>query len=129
LLDLERGSVLDVGCGSGVLAIAAAKLGFTPVLAIDLDPQAVEATARNAQVNEVELDVRLADAVDEPLPHADVTVANVTLAVAEEVGGRAPSPLYISSGYLVSEQPLLGGHEHVARRDAEGWAADLHRRI
>ena len=40
----ERGSVLDIGCGSGVLSIAAAKLGFAPVLAFDFDPQAVEAS-------------------------------------------------------------------------------------
>ena len=44
LLGEEPGSLLDVGCGSGVLAIAAAKLGFDPVLAIDFDPQAIEAT-------------------------------------------------------------------------------------
>ena len=44
LLEAEpRGSVLDIGCGSGVLSIAAAKLGFAPVLAFDFDPQAVEA--------------------------------------------------------------------------------------
>ena len=44
LEDEDRGSVLDVGCGSGVLSIAAAKLGFDPVTAVDFDPQAVEAT-------------------------------------------------------------------------------------
>ena len=49
----ERGSVLDVGCGSGVLSIAAAKLGFAPVLAFDFDPQAVEASERNAADNGV----------------------------------------------------------------------------
>jgi ribosomal protein L11 methyltransferase len=57
----ERGSVLDVGCGSGVLSIAAAKLGFAPVLAFDFDPQAVEATERNAADNGVAVDVRRAD--------------------------------------------------------------------
>ena len=48
LLDVPRGSLLDAGCGSGVLSIAAVKLGFDPVHAVDLDPQAVEATMRNA---------------------------------------------------------------------------------
>ena len=43
LLDAPRGSVLDVGCGSGVLAIAAARLGFGPVAAVDVDEIAVDA--------------------------------------------------------------------------------------
>ena len=64
----ERGSVLDVGCGSGVLSIAAARLGFAPVLAIDVDPQAVEATQRNAADNGVSVDVRRADLRDDELP-------------------------------------------------------------
>ncbi len=51
LVGLERGSLLDVGCGSGVLAIAAARLGFGPVFAIDTDPAAIEATTRNAAAN------------------------------------------------------------------------------
>ena len=46
LLELEPGSLLDVGCGSGVLAIAGAKLGFAPVHAFDVDEAAVEATPR-----------------------------------------------------------------------------------
>ena len=49
LLELDRGSFLDVGCGSGVLAIAAAKLGFAPVVALDVDNAAVDASRRNAK--------------------------------------------------------------------------------
>ena len=50
-----RGPLADLGCGSGVLAIAAAKLGFDPVSALDNEPAAVEATRENARANGVEL--------------------------------------------------------------------------
>jgi ribosomal protein L11 methyltransferase len=49
----RRNSFLDIGCGSGILAIAAAKLGFAPVLAVDSDPAAVAATRKNSVVNGV----------------------------------------------------------------------------
>ncbi|MGH2921381.1 MAG: 50S ribosomal protein L11 methyltransferase, partial [Gaiellaceae bacterium] len=49
LLGLEGGSFLDVGCGSGVLAIAAAKLGFGPLIAVDVDEAAVDAARRGRQ--------------------------------------------------------------------------------
>ena len=83
----ERGSVLDVGCGSGVLSIAAAKLGFEPVLAFDFDPQAVEATERNAADNGVSIDVRQADLRDDELPETDLALANIA---AEAVLALAP---------------------------------------
>ena len=58
LLALEpAGPLVDLGCGSGVLAIAAAKLGWAPVLGVDHDPLAVEATRENARVNGVDVDV------------------------------------------------------------------------
>ena len=56
----ERGSLLDVGCGSGVLSIAAARLGFAPIRAVDNDPIAVETTIANAAVNGVELEASVA---------------------------------------------------------------------
>ncbi len=53
------GSFLDMGCGSGILSIAAAKLGFTPVAGFDIDEEAVEASKENALVNGVAVDYRL----------------------------------------------------------------------
>ena len=55
LQELEPASLLDIGCGSGVLSIAAAKLGFAPVTAVDVDPVAIEVTQANAAVNGVEI--------------------------------------------------------------------------
>jgi ribosomal protein L11 methyltransferase len=128
VLDLPRGSLLDVGCGSGVLAIAAAKLGFGPVHAVDLDPQAIEATLRNAEANGVAVDARLADALADPLPATDAAVVNVALDVDRPVAGRLECERLVASGYLVSEEPELPGYRREGRREAEGWAADLYRR-
>ena len=122
----DRGSVLDVGCGSGVLAIAAAKLGFAPVVAVDVDPQAVEATERNGADNGVVLDVRHADLRDAELPEADLALANITVDAVEELSGKLHSPRLITSGYLVFDEPSLEGYEVERRLEEAGWAADLH---
>ncbi len=126
LLELPHGSLLDVGCGSGVIAIAAAKLGFDPVHAIDLDPQAIEATLRNADANGVEIKTWVADALADPLPATGAAVVNVALDVDRPVGARLECRSVITSGYLASEAPDLPGYRSEARREAEGWAADLH---
>ncbi len=72
------GSVVDVGCGSGVLAIAARKLGYDPVWAIDFDPLAVEATIANARVNGVSLRIGQRDVERDRLPVAQTLIANIT---------------------------------------------------
>jgi ribosomal protein L11 methyltransferase len=126
LLDgLDRGSVLDVGCGSGVIAIAAAKLGFAPVVAIDSEAAAVEATARNAAANDVEIRVERRDASVDDLPATDVAVANITRALVETVAPRLDAAQYIASGYLMTEPERLDGYRHLRRVTEEGWAADL----
>jgi ribosomal protein L11 methyltransferase len=67
--------VLDYGCGSGILAIAAAKLGAACVDGVDVDAQAIRASADNARANRVDARFVLAD--DLPLAPADIVVANI----------------------------------------------------
>jgi ribosomal protein L11 methyltransferase len=126
LVDVPRGSLLDAGCGSGVLSIAAAKLGFGPVHAIDADPEAIEAAARNAVANGVTVETRLADALLDPLPVTGVAVVNVSLEADQSIAGRLECEHVVTSGYLASELPEVGGYAHRDRREAEGWAADLY---
>jgi ribosomal protein L11 methyltransferase len=126
LLALEpRGDLLDVGCGSGVLAIAAARLGYGPVTAVDVEAEAVDATRANAARNGVELDVRLGDALAAGLPAVRTAVANVTLEAVSAIAPRLDCERLVTSGYLASERPGPGGFRHLDRREAEGWAADL----
>lgn len=121
-------NLVDLGCGSGVVAIAAAKLGFAPVTALDHDPAAVEAARRNADANGVEVDVRTADVVADRLPAAAVAVANIALAVVEVAAARVDATALVTSGYLAGERPTPSGWRHRRRREAEGWAADLFER-
>ncbi len=122
---LEPGSLFDAGCGSGVVAVAGARLGFAPVRAVDLDPVAVEVAAENALRHEVEVDVRQADVLRDPLPQSDVAVANIELAVVEQLLGRLDARLAVTSGYLDPERPAAPGWERVDRVELEGWAADV----
>ena len=125
LAETDPGAVLDVGCGSGVLSVAAARLGFAPVVAVDVEPQAVEATLANAAANGVAVDARVADAMSEPLPRADVGLANIALDVVEAVAPRLTVGRLVTSGYLAADTPALRDYERVARREQEGWAADV----
>jgi ribosomal protein L11 methyltransferase len=128
LVELEPAGLADLGCGSGVLAVAAAKLGFAPVVALDSDPAAVEAAAENARANAVELEVRLADVLADPLPDVDVAVANIAREPVERAAERFGGRLVVASGYLTAERPEADGWLAVERREREGWAADLLRR-
>jgi ribosomal protein L11 methyltransferase len=124
LLALEPGSLLDLGCGSGVLSIAAAKLGFGPVIAVDVDPAAVDATRRNARRNGVSLEVVHADIEELDLAPVAVAVANISIGSVERLVPLAPAETALTSGYLESELPAPAGFTHAARVVAEGWAAD-----
>jgi ribosomal protein L11 methyltransferase len=137
-----RGPVVDLGCGSGVLAIAAAKLGHGPVLGVDHDPLALEATAQNAAVNGVEVAVRAYDLLrDGPAPGAPLVFANLLgpllrrLAVEGFAGpgaGGDATPAALVAGGLLSEEAddvaaafvRRGLRERTRRTDGE-WTALL----
>jgi ribosomal protein L11 methyltransferase len=127
LQELEPASLLDVGCGSGVLSIAAAKLGFEP-FAFDVEATAVEATMANAAGNGVRVSARVGDAFGDALPAAEIAVANVALDVVERLLPRLPTRLAVTSGYLDRDRPDADGWQHRDRRTADGWAADLFER-
>ena len=126
LQELEPGSLLDVGCGSGVLSIAAALLGFAPVPRVDVEPAAVEATLANAATNGVA-----------SMPGSSTSTTSFRRRrrrrehlAGERVRGaaRLQAQLLITSGYLLSDRPELAGWAHVERRVLDGWAADVLRR-
>ena len=110
-LDLSHQSVLDVGTGSGVLAIAADRLGAARALGIDHDPDAVQAARENLALNPAARDVSfaVADLRTTPLPRASVVTANLTGALlidtaTELVGAVDPGGTLIVSGLLVGER-------------------------
>ena len=98
LNDVAGSTVLDYGCGSGVLAIAALKLGAAAALAIDIDPQAITATLDNAQTNQVAERITCAGIEHAVVDQYDIVLANILarplielasrLAAATRAGGR-----------------------------------------
>lgn len=125
LSELERGALLDAGCGSGVVAVAAVRLGFDPVSAVDLDPVAVEVARDTARRNGTRVDVRRADVLRDELPRADVVVANIDLTVVEALLARRPGRTVVTSGYLALEAPDAPGWSPVSRMELDGWGADV----
>jgi ribosomal protein L11 methyltransferase len=121
----DRGGLVDIGCGSGVVAIAAAKLGFRPVTAIDLDPIAVRVATENAAVNAIEVRAAQADALGDPIPAAELAVANLELALIAPVAARLRSDRLIASGYLAGEHAEPEGFTLQRRLERDGWAGEL----
>jgi ribosomal protein L11 methyltransferase len=122
---LERGSLVDAGCGSGVVAVAAVRLGFAPVMAVDIDPVAVEVANDTARENGVVVDVCPTDVLVDELRPADVVVANIELGVVEQLLARIDANKAVTSGYLASERPEAPGWRAAERIELEGWAADV----
>jgi len=109
--DLKDKSVIDYGCGSGILAIAAALLGAKKVIGIDTDPQALEATQANAERNNVQIATYLPQ--DCPNERADVVLANILAgplqALAPTLASLShPNADIILSGILESQADTVG---------------------
>jgi ribosomal protein L11 methyltransferase len=133
LLGLEpSGSLADLGCGSGVLALAAAKLGFAHVIALDSEQAALDSTRANAHANGVELDrVERLNLREQPPPPAATVTANLTSSLLLRVAELLVDPpeALIASGLLEEEAdevaaafaPLRERH----RLTLHGWSALL----
>jgi ribosomal protein L11 methyltransferase len=132
---LAGARVLDVGCGSGILAIAAARLGAASVLGVDPDPIAIESTAANARRNRL---VRRVRARHGSIPSGnrpfDVVLANLIASLLVELAPRlrdelAPGGTIVASGIFVDREDEVGRAFdgvglRVAGRRAEGdWVA------
>jgi ribosomal protein L11 methyltransferase len=129
-------SLCDLGCGSGVLAIAGAKLGFAPVFGVDADRAALRESERNARLNGVRLELAHLDLRSREAPEADLVTANLTRALLEALARRwqdskrAP-PRVIASGFLATEADRVAhalaraGLRERRRVDEAEWSALL----
>ena len=126
---LERepgGALLDIGCGSGVLAILAARLGWGPIQAVDVDLLAVAATRENAARNGVALEAWQADALADPLPAVPFALANLERRLLEPLLVRGGLPPRVLVSGLLSDEPLdHAGWRAADRADRDGWRALL----
>ena len=130
------GPLADWGTGSGVLAIAAGKLGWGPIAACDREPAALEAAAANAEANGVEVALERVDVREAPPPSAPTVIANLTAQLLEAcarhlaAGAERPKAL-VCSGMLTSEADGVAaafadaGLVPAERRVEGDWAALL----
>ena len=129
-------SMLDVGCGSGILAIAAKMLGSGETVAADIDPLAVRVAAENAERNGVSLDLRCGDLAEQVSGTFDVVCANI---VADAIIRLAPSlpalmkpsSAFIASGIIAERRADVETALRAAglcpkeAREDKGWCAVL----
>jgi ribosomal protein L11 methyltransferase len=134
LAGLPRGGALaDWGCGSGILSVAAARLGFDPVLACDHEREAVAATKAAAAANEVALTVTRCDLRRTPGPWAPIVLANLVRPLLLEIAAlmvRPPERLVASGLTLDEVDDVVAAFEPhglamASRRDGDGWSAIL----
>ncbi len=131
LLELApTGSFADLGCGTGLLAITAAKLGCDPVLAVDVQPESVQATRMNAAANGVRVRASELDLLSQPPPAAQALAANVPPQIHERIAAGLPDPLpavALLSGFVLEEAEQVleayagRGFRPFRQVDAHGW--------
>jgi ribosomal protein L11 methyltransferase len=131
LLEIEpAGSFADLGCGSGVLAIAAGRLGWAPLVAVDIQPLSVQTARENAARNGTEAEIDVADLLRVPAPLADGFAANLPAAVHARIvagWGAAAPEVGLLSGFGVGEaDAVIGGYVRCGLRERrrlerDGW--------
>jgi ribosomal protein L11 methyltransferase len=128
LLDIEpAGGATDFGCGVGTLAIAAAKLGWSPVAGLEREGPAVEVAVENARRNGVEAEFAVADIATAELPMRELLMANAPPPVHERVAAAVTPQVrhVIVSGIVEGEmEPVRAMYEAVGLYPQQGMAAD-----
>jgi len=109
-LSLDDATVLDYGCGSGVLAIAALRLGCKAATAMDIDPQAVTATMQNARQNGVESQLQVLGSADKIEAQFDVVVANILAAPLLDLAASIAS--HVLNGGILAISGILPEQVH-----------------
>ena len=138
LLGLSPHRVLDCGCGTGILGIAAMKLGANECVAYDIDEWSVDNTRHNAVINQVELTPLLGDAtiLNKVEGTFDLVMANINRNILLQDMPRfrekmAPGAFLILSGFYTDDVPLLTekaaslGLKPVSQKEENGWACIL----
>jgi ribosomal protein L11 methyltransferase len=121
LAELPAGGPLcDWGAGSGVLAIAAARRGFSPVSGVEIDAEAVAAARANAVLNGVDVRFEVGD-VTQCAPYAPTVVANLTLPLLRAVRLQRVPERMVVSGVLATDDVPTFGLQVVRRRVRDGW--------
>lgn len=110
--NLEGKTVIDYGCGSGILSLAAIKLGAAHVFAVDIDPQALQATTNNAQTNSIDAAALIISTPEHLHTTAELIIANILLAPLLQLKEQfhqmlLPGALLVVSGILKEQEHSL----------------------
>lgn len=139
-LDLEGKSVVDIGCGTGALAIAARKLGAAPVVAFDLDEWSYQNTLANCERNEMVGDINVlfgtVESLSDELGTFDVALANINLNVLKAemhtyAKHLAEDGVIAFSGFYTADVPALRNAaeqenlKYISETSREDWACAL----
>jgi len=121
--ELQGREVLDFGCGSGILALAALKLGASRAVGVDNDPQALLATHDNAQRNGVGDALPVFLPPDEPVATYPVVVANILASALDALAGTLAAR--VEPGGRVALSGILDGQQEALLQRYRGWFDDL----
>jgi ribosomal protein L11 methyltransferase len=122
-LDLSGKTVLDFGCGSGILALAALKLGAARAVGVDNDPQALTASVDNAQRNGVARKLAVYMPDDEPIEKYPVVVANILAVALDALAALLASR--VETGGVIALSGILDGQDTELLLRYSAWFDEL----
>jgi ribosomal protein L11 methyltransferase len=137
---LQGITVVDLGCGSGILSVAAKMLGAASVLGFDIEPVSVQVARENAARNHVQARFEVSDGLSEDQPQVDLLISNIISATLIRFAADAARTVrdggdWIVSGIITQNWPDVlaaaekAGFALVERRELDGWVAGRFRRV